>query len=90
MSHDSTATSPPFLLIVIRVQMVSHLSLKDGTVLRDVKHGDLIANVLVFCLRCKDPLGDGSHVVIGLCRGRKHALCFAERHVICVHWVMQR
>lgn len=63
--------------------MVGHLGLKDGTVLRHVKHGDLIANVLVLCLRCKDPLSDGSHVVIGLCWARERALCSAKRHVVC-------
>lgn len=63
--------------------MVGHLGLKDGTVLRHVKHGDLIANILVLCLRSKDPLGDGSHVVIGLCWARERALCSTERHVVC-------
>lgn len=63
--------------------MVGHLVLKDGTVLRHVKHGNLIANALVLCLRRKDPLSEGSHVVIGLCWARERALCSAERHVVC-------
>lgn len=90
MSHDYTTTSSPFLLIILSVQMVSHLILEDGAVLRHVEHGDLIANGLIFCLRCKDPLSDSSHVVIGLCRGRKCALCSAERNVSWLHPVMQR
>lgn len=78
-SHDYTTSSSPFLLIVIRVQMVSHLGLKDGTVLGHVEHGDLITHALIFRLRRKDPLSDGSHVVVGLCWGRKRALCSADK-----------
>lgn len=77
-SHDHTTSSSPFLLVVIHVQVVGHLGVKDGTVLGHVEHGDLVADVLIFGFRRKDPLSDGSHLVVGLCQDRKGALCSAS------------
>lgn len=51
--------------------MVGHLLVHDGTVLIHIKHGDLIADVLVFGLRRKDFLREGPHLVIGLCRSHQ-------------------
>lgn len=53
------------------VQMVGHLSMEDGTVLSHIKHRDLVADVLIFGLRCKDLLREGSHLIIGLCQGQQ-------------------
>uniref|UniRef100_A0AAQ5XJT9 Ras association domain-containing protein n=1 Tax=Amphiprion ocellaris TaxID=80972 RepID=A0AAQ5XJT9_AMPOC len=48
--------------------MMGHLIVDDGTVVSHIKHGDFIADVLVFGLRCKDCLREGPHLVIGLCQ----------------------
>lgn len=66
--------------------MVGHLVVQDGTVLSHIKHGDLIADVLVFGLRRKDLLREGPHLVIGLCQGhsRMHVLSRTER-AFCSH-----
>lgn len=61
--------------------MVGHLSLEDGTVLRHIKHGDLITDVLVFGLRRKDPLREGPHLVIGLCQAQqRYVASITEMH----------
>lgn len=58
----------PLLSIVLGVHMVSHLLLEDGTVLSDAEHGELITHALVLGLGREDLLGEGPHVVVGLCR----------------------
>lgn len=58
----------PLLSIVIGVHVVSHLHLEDGTVLSDAEHGELVTHALVLGLGREDLLGEGPHVVVGLCR----------------------
>lgn len=48
--------------------MFGHLMVEDGAVVSHIKHGDLIADVLIFGLRRKDLLCEGPHLVIGLCQ----------------------
>lgn len=81
---------PPFLMIIVGVQMVGQLVVQDGAVLSHIEHGDLITDGLVFGLRRKDLLREGPHLVIGLCRSDTNTTHVPGRnsfwHHAAPHW----